>query len=251
MRHDAAIMTCGQRIGLIPRSGRKTAKGLNDGKHLRHMVKAIMRSECGLYGGFTVIKLACRIFKGYYTSAMKAFLLIARFLVKAFLFTLLIQFQVCCEAQPTSWTKVFANSPVTIASIAYGNGTFVGFGSGLWFVSHDGANWSVYETPPIIDQGAVAYGNGVFMAFGTNHQYKVNYILESTNGISWYNIYTSSNTLSSAAFGNNTWVFVANNEIINGTTTPTGWRWSDYQPVFNPVSICYGGGNFVVNAHVS
>ena len=166
----------------------------------------------------------------------------------------------CCHAGPlASWNLVFSNSPVSITSMAYGNGTFLGCGGGLRFLSHDGSNWTVSATPPIINNGGVAYGGGMFLAFGTNNQYKANYILQSTNGTAWTTIYTSSNTLFAAAYGNNTWVFVGtNNEIVtaNVISTPLGtnsvlWSWTDFQPSFSPACITYGNGVFVMGAYIS
>ena len=52
--------------------------------------------------------------------------------------------------------------------MAYGNGTFVGYGGGLGIISHNGSNWTPYASPPTITGGGVAYGNGMFLAFGTN-----------------------------------------------------------------------------------
>ena len=144
-----------------------------------------------------------------------------------------------------------ANSPAQVNSLAYGNGTFVGYGGGMWFVSHDGANWTINETPPIIYSAGVVYGNGVFLAFGTNTQNKVNYILQSTNGINWTQIYASSNLLFSAAYGNNTWVFIGANEIVTAKGTSTNWTWIDYQPTFTPACIIYGNGVFVIGSKAS
>ncbi|MGP8052648.1 MAG: hypothetical protein ACLQAH_02385, partial [Limisphaerales bacterium] len=63
------------------------------------------------------------------------------------------------------------------------------------FGSYDGVNWTTYVAPPIINGGAsfgvtqydpgIIYGAGMFLTFGTNIQNKANYILKSTNGISW------------------------------------------------------------------
>ena len=135
------------------------------------------------------------------------------------------------------------------ASIAYGNGTFVGVGGGFRFISHDGSNWTVYANAPIINQGGVAYGNGVFMTFGTNIQNKANFVLQSTNGTTWTQVYTSSNTLFAAAYGNNTWVFVGINDITTANATSTNWSWSEFQPAFFPACITYGNGIFVIGAY--
>ena len=164
-------------------------------------------------------------------------------------FAVLIQFCFCCNAAPlTSWNLVLSNSPAGITSMAYGNGTFIGVGGGFDFISHDGSNWTVSETAPIINTGAIAYGKGMFVAFGTNNQYKANYVLQSTNGTTWTAIYTSSNTLFSAAYGNNTWVLIGANDIATATLTSSNWNWSEFQPSFSPAYICYANGNFVISA---
>lgn len=166
---------------------------------------------------------------------------------KTVVFVLVIQFCISTQAQPlSSWNLVYSNNLAQITSMAYGNGTFVGFGGGMWFISHDGANWSVYTSPPIINQGGVAYGNGMFMAFGTNYQNKANYVLQSTNGYNWTAIYTSSNTLTAAAYGNNTWVFIGTNEIATVNVSSPYWNWTDYQPLFSPTYISYGNGEYVI-----
>src|SRR5882724_9217299 len=144
---------------------------------------------------------------------MKACQYIELLLAKLVLFISLSGFCLCCNAQPSIWNQVFS-SPFGITSIAYGNGTFVGVGSGYNYVSHDGANWNIYTSPSNVNQVGVAFGNGIFMEYGTSVQNGASkYILQSTNGITWSQIYQSSNILSAAAYGNNTWVFVGNGEI--------------------------------------
>jgi hypothetical protein len=155
-----------------------------------------------------------------------------------------------CHADPlTSWNPVLTNSPAGITSMAYGNGTFIGVGGGFRFISHDGANWTVYANAPIINNGGVAFGTGMFLTFGTNNQYKANYILQSTNGTTWTTIYTSSITLFAGACGNNTWVFVGTNEIVTANVTSSNWSWSEFQPSFLPVCVTYANGIFVIGAY--
>ncbi|MGP8053556.1 MAG: hypothetical protein ACLQAH_07015, partial [Limisphaerales bacterium] len=97
----------------------------------------------------------------------------------------------------------------------------------------------------------IIYGAGMFLTFGTNIQNKANYILKSTNGISWTTIYSSSNALIAAAYGNNTWVFIGPNEIVAGSMTSSNWNWTQFQPGFSPSSIAYGNGTFVIAAYWS
>lgn len=155
----------------------------------------------------------------------------------------------CLASDPlNSWNLVYSNSPFPIASMAYGNGTFIGVGDGFDLISHNGSNWSVSETSPVINSGGIAYGDGMFMAFGTNNQHQANYILQSTNQTTWAPIYISSNTLIAAAYGNNRWVFIGTNDIATATLTSSNWNWSEYQPSFSPICICYANGNFVIGA---
>jgi hypothetical protein len=164
------------------------------------------------------------------------------------LFALDLQFDSCHADPLSSWNEV-SSSPFPITSMAYGNGTFVGGGRGWWAISHDGSNWQFYVSPPIISGGGVAYGNGMFLAFGTNNERHANYILQSTKGTTWSTIYTSSNNLNAAAYGNNTWVFVGNNnEIVTANVTSTNWNWTEFQPGFWPCCLTYGNGVFVIGA---
>lgn len=132
-----------------------------------------------------------------------------------------------------------------------GNGTFVGAGGRYNYISYDGTNWKIYTTTPTINQQGIAYGNGMFMEFGTGNGTGNGRILQSTNGVNWKQIYTFSNNLSAAAYGNNTWVFVGNNEIVTANGTTTNLVWTDYQPIFTPSFITYGNGVFVTGARPS
>jgi hypothetical protein len=155
----------------------------------------------------------------------------------------------CCLADPlATWNLVFSNTPAPITSMAYGNGTFIAVGNGYQFTSNNGSNWTVSETAPIINSGGIAFDNGMFLQFGTNIQNRANYILESTNGATWSAIYTNSNTLISAAYGNNTWVFVGTNNIVTATVTSSNWIWTAFQPTFQPTSVYYGNGQFLIDA---
>lgn len=135
--------------------------------------------------------------------------------------------------------------------MTYGNGTFVGVGGGFRLISYDGANWTTTTTSPSINPAGVAFGGGMFLMFGTNSQNKANYVLQSTNGTTWTTIYTSSNTLTAAAYGNNTWVLIGSNEIATATITSSNWNWSEFQPSFSPSGIAYGNGMFVIGGYLS
>lgn len=132
--------------------------------------------------------------------------------------------------------------------MAYGNGTFVGVGAGFRLISHDGSNWSVYANSPVLNQAEIAYGGGNFMTFGTNNQGPSTVIYQSTNGLLYTPIYTNSKPLFTAAFGNNTWVFVGTNDIVTATTVSSTWSWQEFSPPFRPTCIAYDNGNFVLSA---
>jgi hypothetical protein len=43
--------------------------------------------------------------------------------------------------------------------LSYGNGIFLGVGSGFRFLSYDGSNWTTAASPPTLNPAGVAYGN--------------------------------------------------------------------------------------------
>ena len=148
----------------------------------------------------------------------------------------------------TNWNKVFSG-PAPVTSIAYGNGTFVGVGGGLRFISHDGSNWTAYASPPILNPAGVAFGNGQFVMFGTSNSTS-RVIYQSTNGLNWNPLYTNSVYLVAAVYGNGTWVFIGANELLSASTASPNWNWSEYQPVFYPNCITYANGAFILVAEL-
>ncbi len=149
---------------------------------------------------------------------------------------------------------------------------FVAVGDGARLVSYDGVNWTTYVSPPIINgyytytngqsittgptptPPGIVYGAGMFVAFGTSIEDNANYILKSTNGLTWTPIYTASNgvinAVFAAAYGNNTWVFISTNEIITASITSSNWNWTQFQPSFSPGSIAFGNGKFVISLYI-
>ena len=197
-------------------------------------------------------------------------------LTKVFFLFFVKFFCAYCSAQGdplNSWTLRWnsANDPIIsyVYSIAYGNGLFVAVGDGARLVSPDGINWTTYISPPIINASytytnnkivyggptptlpGVIYSDGMFAAFGTSIPDSANYIIESTNGLNWTPIYTTSNGVFNAvfagAYGNNKWVFLATNEIISASVTSSNWTWKQFQPGFTPFSVVYGNGVFAVS----
>jgi len=148
----------------------------------------------------------------------------------------------------TNSNQVFT-APVPVTSLAYGNGTFVGVGGGLRFISHDGSNWTAYASPPILNPAGIAYGNGVFISFGTSASTS-RIIYKSTNGLNWNPLYTNAIPLVAAAYGNGTWVFIGTNELLSASVASPNWNWSEYQPVFYPNCVTYANGAFVLIAEL-
>jgi hypothetical protein len=96
----------------------------------------------------------------------------------------------------------------------------------------------------MLNNEGVAFGNGTFLSFGTNIQNKSNLVLQSTNGINWTAIYTSSNPFVGAAYGNGKWVFIATNELAVAST-----NWSEFELGFSPACISYINGTFLLGAN--
>ena len=148
--------------------------------------------------------------------------------------------------------RLFPGSPVTVTGIAYGNGIFVAVGNnGGLLVSPDGITWTQYFSPPVIGQGGVIYGGGAFYAYGYSSSGGGNFILRSTDGVTWAKIYETTGVIRSAAYGNNRVVFVAEDRIITTTVTPTNWIESQL-PQNTPLSgVTYGIGRFVACGYYS
>ena len=182
------------------------------------------------------------------------------FAVIFLIFSLAFQSTFYCRSQTNySWNFVVNRCPIGINSIVYGNGRFVGYGGifmnydynsvgGEFITSPDGSNWTIYSLTPAIFGGGIAFGNGAFLAFGTNYQDKVNYILQSSSGLDWQRIGTTSSTMFSAAYGNNMWVLISTNAIGVLNTSNNVWNLSEYQPGFSPNCIVWANGEFLVGA---
>lgn len=176
---------------------------------------------------------------------MKAFKGIRLLFSKAVVLGIIFSITHCCQGQIIPSTKVF-EGPAPVTSLAYGNGTFVGVGGGFWSVSNNGSNWAVKANAPIINNGGVAFGNGMFLAFGTNMQSEANLILQSTNGTSWTPIFAPPTTLTAAAYGNSTWVFIGTSGITVDSVVGNSNHWTQFLPPFSPTCITFGNGVFVI-----
>ncbi|MEI9866393.1 MAG: hypothetical protein WDN00_17925 [Limisphaerales bacterium] len=189
-----------------------------------------------------------------------------------------------------TWTQTWAGNPLipSIASVSYGNGRFVGIGSsGVRTLSYDAVNWTTYVSAPIIDGGGIpgstttsngistttgfipgrtpgiVYAAGMFIEFGASGIDKADYILKSTNGLTWQSIYTSNFSNApiytvAAAYGNNTWVFIRNHtqtsfsyEIVSASVTSSNWNWSNLNTGFSVNDLTYGNGVFAICATIN
>ena len=162
----------------------------------------------------------------------------------------------CFGAPLGTWKSVLSNPPAQLTGMAYGNGTFVGVGGGLSFVSHDATNWSTYATPTFMYQAGVAFGGGTFMAYGTNSPSPLAYICASGDGMSWRtvfpNVQANTKKIYAAAYGNNTWAFLAyindaNGVLAGNATSATNWNWTQVSLGQNTLSSLYFlNGTFVL-----
>ena len=117
---------------------------------------------------------------------------------------------------------------------------------------YDGSHWSLYGSPSYLVETSLIYGNGYFLAFGSSSaQSGVTEIYQSTNGLNYTPLYADGSLSPpyTAAYGNNTWVFISQNYVLTGTLTPPNWNW--YQPWYfgcTPMCITFANGQFIMGA---
>lgn len=170
---------------------------------------------------------------------------------RVFALAVMIQFPLWCHADPLgTWNLVLSNTPAPLTGMAYGNGTFVGVGNGLDYVSHDGSNWAVYANPTFLNQMGIAYGNGLFVSYGTIGQTRPDYVSTSIDGIHWTTIYTNNTLINAAAYGNNTWVFAGpttnGSEILTASAASSNWSWTQVPLPETPTNLSFLNGSFVM-----
>lgn len=148
---------------------------------------------------------------------------------------------------------------MSIHSITYGNGMFVGVGHGGAFIhSYSGLSWTM-NTMGNNDWQSVTYGNGMFVAVANGLPINGR-IATSTNGTSWA-IRTTTIPISfkSIIYANS--MFVAGGQETSTTTNPiiaTSTNGTTWTTISNPNgsvgmvhSIAYGGGKFVAQVGVA
>jgi len=93
---------------------------------------------------------------------------------------------------------IFDEDEFSIASIAYGNGTFVATGNGSnskMATSTNGTTWTVVDVSSIFDDFSflsVAYGNGTFVAVGSDGDQENGKMATSLDGTTWTAVDVSS-----------------------------------------------------------
>lgn len=164
-------------------------------------------------------------------------------------------------------TSIIGNASVTnISQIVYGNGTWIGYGTGGLYANlirsfNNGKSWTARIGLTQAPQSIVhmAYGGNTWMALGQNGLNFPYAIFSADNGASWTDITTALNvpyppgiygTLYSAS--NNTWVFYSNQNtrIRYSTRANIATTWTTIVSPFNSGatrinSLAYGGGIWV------
>lgn len=88
--------------------------------------------------------------------------------------------RVFTSANGMDWTPALLGYGFWPYSISFGNGAFVGVGSGWGFRSTDATNWAVMRLPDDLILSTVEYGNGMFVAAGLN-----GVVATSPDGMTW------------------------------------------------------------------
>ncbi len=170
------------------------------------------------------------------------------------------------------WTNQSPGTPYEIQGIAYGNGSFVGVGTGRSFTSEqtfavvmtspDGIHWTEQAHPATMTSlSSIAFGAGRFVAVGQRGL--GNAMLTSTNGVNWTVRNTSganehgrlTNDWQAVTFGYGKFVATGfNYDYESGghapiSTSPDGITWyrrdSHSSPYTGMSSVIYGDGKFV------
>ncbi len=137
------------------------------------------------------------------------------------------------------------NATFSASGIAYGNGKFVAVTGTSLQISPDGTNWTQYISPPVLHYEGIVFGGSVFMSFGypvSTNSSGPHYILESSDGIHWTNVYQTTVQITGATYGNNQFVFTGSH-IISATLNPL--QWAEFAPGITLGEVTCGAGQFV------
>jgi hypothetical protein len=151
-----------------------------------------------------------------------------------------------------SWTTT-PNPLRTLDDVAFGNGRFIGVGSGLIdtnkgvITSTDGTSWTIvdnYSVPPLLQ--VIAFGNNVFVA-ATAHT-----LYYSSDGLNWtqaanHPFATGINrNIKKIVFGNNIFVAVSSIGIMAYSADGINWIEITNHPFGNLISsVAFGSDMFV------
>lgn len=123
-----------------------------------------------------------------------------------------------------------------------------GQGSTLRAISQDGLNWTLQATSAASERiYELTFGNGRFVGVGTGASGVSSYILTSTDGVQWtFPVPPSANIPEAVTYGNNLFVAVGQSGMI--ITSPDGMNWtvrsSGTQNFLRTVA--YSGSRFIV-----
>jgi hypothetical protein len=145
---------------------------------------------------------------------------------------------------------------VNIASIAYGDGRFVGVGGTDTIISTNGSDWSIvrltnrYDAPNLT---GVGFGNGVFVAIGSfripGRPPGIGYgIMTSVDGLAWrwtFGTQTFFQRMEDVAYGNGTFVVLRHFGGALASTDGKNWTSATDQLCCPSHQIAFGNGLFV------
>ena len=119
---------------------------------------------------------------------------------------------------------------VPLYGVSYGNGRFVAVGfevsTSVILGSTNGLSWSPANNPTSLPIDAVTFGQNAFLAVGAP-----GVVLSSSDGVIWTNQGTPSYELGGLAYGRNTFVATASNQVL---TSPDGVTWSSHSVAVPP-----------------
>jgi len=146
-----------------------------------------------------------------------------------------------------SWESNYRQTMSMISAVAYGNGIYVGVGSGITVTSTDAVTWKrtfgagVFssDSPDLFT--CVTFGNGVFVA-GTTY----NNIWSSTDGAEWVRRVTgTTGTFYSVAYGNGIFVMVGTSGSVRTSTNGITWSTPSLGSSSTLHGIVYGSDRFL------
>jgi hypothetical protein len=142
------------------------------------------------------------------------------------------------------WTATQTTGEAPLSGVAFGSGVFVAVGGANIFTSSNGSNWVLPVVRFEFALSDVIFANGRFVAAGGDR------VVTSTDGLSWSDAtlpFAIPRDLRSVAFGNGTYVAVANGSTHAIWSSTDGTNWSSVvgAPADDFESVAFGNGLFV------